>query len=246
MTDKPREPEQQQAFERELQAVQAEWDRMETPEPPNLVDQAVLNAARRDLEPRQKRKSLRWMGGFATATVVVLAATVMLQQESQLLEPSLQDSGEFRSKEKSAARLEESTTLSTEQSPLPAAEPRALTREAKRQKQAIPVQHDADESDAMKSTITPGAIRADRLNMTPGVTAPASTAKEELADAATVAETEPDEEVDLAPRSAEDWIQHMLELRQYGQMKRLAGEIAAFRNYYPEYPLPEELVESQP
>ncbi|MEE4217681.1 MAG: hypothetical protein V2I48_08735 [Xanthomonadales bacterium] len=246
MTDKPREPEQNQAFERELEAVQTAWDRMETQEPPSLVDQAVLNAARRDLEPRRKRKSLRWLGGFATATVAVLAVTVILLQEPQRPEPSLLDGGEFRRTAKPAVSLDESATLATEQAPLPAAEPRALTREAKREKQAAPVQGNADESDAMKSAITPGAIRADRLNMTPGVPAQAGPATAELAEAATVAEEKPDEGIDPAPRSAEDWIEQMLELREYGQMKRLAGEIAAFRHYYPDHPLPEELVEPRP
>ena len=244
MTDKPRIPEDQQAFENELHAVQAEWDRMESVQPPELVDQAVLNAARRDLAPPRERKSLRWLGGFATATVVVLAVTLMLQQESQLSEPSLQDTGAFRSNAEPAVRLEESAALPAEQAPLPAAQPRALTREAKRREQAAPVQPGAEQSDAMKSAITPGAVRADRLSMTPGIPAEAGTPQAELSAAAAVAEEEADH--DLAPRGAEDWIRHMLELRDYGQTKRLAGEIAAFRHYYPEHPLPDALVEPQP
>ena len=57
----------------ELGRLQSDWDRQERVEPPELLDQAVLNAARRDLEPRPSRGLLPWLGGLSTAAVVVLA-----------------------------------------------------------------------------------------------------------------------------------------------------------------------------
>jgi hypothetical protein len=244
MTDKPGIPEDQRAFENELHAVQAKWDRMESAEPPDLVDQAVRNAARRDLEPRRKSRPLRWLGGFATATVVVLAVTVMLEQDPTVPEPSLQDTGEYRRDAAPVPKLEESATMKSVQPPLPPAEAVAQTREAKRQKQPVQAASEEADRDAMRSAIIPPAFRADQLSMTPGIPAKNRTEQPELAE--TAADAEEMQDQDLAPRSAEDWVQQMLQLRDYGQKKRLAGEIAAFRHYYPDYPLPEQLAEPQP
>ncbi len=50
-------------------------------EPPDLLDQAVLNAARRQLERSRRRRSMGWLGAFATAAVVVLALTIVVRQD---------------------------------------------------------------------------------------------------------------------------------------------------------------------
>lgn len=245
MTNEPREPENEQAFEQDLEAVQTEWSRMEQAEPPELLDQAVLNAARRDLEPRWKIRPMSWLGGFATAAVVVLAITITLEQQGpQTPEPTLEDIGQLKRDAASTPELEESTTMKAQHAPLPAAEPRAQTREAKRQKQAISITPAAKEGNNAKIKINPPAFDASQFNMTPGAPAKAGPDTAELSETATDAEDEPDQS--QAPRDAEDWIQHLLLLREIGHMKGLAGELAAFRHYYPEYPLPEELAELEP
>jgi hypothetical protein len=64
----------------DLEVVEAAWRRHSAEEPPQLLDQAVLNRARRDLEkPRPRR--LRWIGQFATAGVAVIALSVWLLQD---------------------------------------------------------------------------------------------------------------------------------------------------------------------
>ena len=64
----------------DLEVVEAAWRRLPAEEPPQLLDQAVLNRARRDLEkPRPRR--LRWVGHFATAGVAVIALSVWLLQD---------------------------------------------------------------------------------------------------------------------------------------------------------------------
>ena len=55
-----------------------------------MLDQAVKNSARRELEGQRKRRPLRWLGAFATATVAVLALTIMIQQDEQPLSPALE------------------------------------------------------------------------------------------------------------------------------------------------------------
>ena len=51
----------------DLGAVQSAWSELEQCEPPDLLDQAVLNAARRQLERSRRRRSMGWLGAFATA-----------------------------------------------------------------------------------------------------------------------------------------------------------------------------------
>lgn len=71
-------------LERDLDEVSQAWTAREKTEPPALVDQAVMNRARRALEgngkPARKRFRLRWLGALATASVVVLALTLVVEQ----------------------------------------------------------------------------------------------------------------------------------------------------------------------
>lgn len=69
-------------WEEDLNAVRSALSGMESVEPPDLLDQAVLNTARRELAA-SRRKPMRWIGAFATATVVVLTMTVIIQQEQK-------------------------------------------------------------------------------------------------------------------------------------------------------------------
>ena len=70
----------------DLEVVEAAWRRLPAEEPPQLLDQAVLNRARRDLEkPRPRR--LRWVGHFATAGVAVIALSVWLLQDPVVTAP---------------------------------------------------------------------------------------------------------------------------------------------------------------
>ena len=245
MTNEPRKPENEQEFEQDLETVQAKWSRMEQAEPPELLDQAVLNAARRDLEPGRKRRPMRWLGGFATAAVVVLAITVTLEQQGpQTPEPPLEDIGQLKQDAASTPRLEESAVMKSEHAPLPAAEPTAQTREAKRQKQVMGASSAAENGESVEMKITPPAINANQFNLTPGLAVETRGNTDEVSE--TAADPEDEAEERMPPRSAEDWIQQLVLLRDFGQMKRLAGELAAFRHYYPEYPLPEELAELEP
>lgn len=251
MNHEPRKPDKEQDLEHDLEAMQASWNPLEgsETEPPELVDQAVMNAARRDLE-RKNKHPLRWLGGFATATVVVVAISVVLQQDPSISEPRSLEKQSDPMAAPPERRLEKSAILKNAQSPLPAAEPRAQTREAKRQRHDELAAPAAAEDPAAKIELAPIPIRAEQFNLMAesaekqDAKASADTILDEsevLADAAADSDA-----VKEAPRSAEAWIELMLELQTYGQMKRLGGEIAAFRHYYPDHPLPEQLVSDNP
>lgn len=147
MSDKtqktPTSGETDRELENDVSRLQARWrnDDSARAEPPDLLDQAVLNAARRDLEPVRKGRPLRWIGGFATAAVVVLAFTVMLERpqpggdvpEAPRLEKSLRKAP-IAAEQQAIADSEEAAPLEElRQNALPAAPPRAMSREARRQ-----------------------------------------------------------------------------------------------------------------
>jgi hypothetical protein len=83
MTTDPRDQQSEQVFEQDLESVRSAWSMSEQVQPPELLNQAVLNTARRELDARRKRRPLRWLGAFATATVVVLAMTIVVQQNGR-------------------------------------------------------------------------------------------------------------------------------------------------------------------
>ena len=74
----------------DLEAIAAAWRRLPADEPPELVDQAVLNRARRDLDTARPRR-LRWIGHFATAGVAVIALSVWLLQDPAPTTPAGDD-----------------------------------------------------------------------------------------------------------------------------------------------------------
>ena len=90
MTD-PRNQKNGHELEQDLESVRSGLSSLETVEPPELLDQAVLNTARREIEfqreRRRKRGQMRWLGAFATASVVVLAFTLVIQQDQPVPEP---------------------------------------------------------------------------------------------------------------------------------------------------------------
>jgi hypothetical protein len=89
MTSDPRDQQSGPEFEQDLEAVRSAWSGQEQTDPPELLNQTVLNMARRELNAQRKSRPLRWMGAFATATIVVLALTFVIQQDEQQTTPTL-------------------------------------------------------------------------------------------------------------------------------------------------------------
>jgi hypothetical protein len=72
-----------------LEKLGQAYGRLEQDEPPDLLDQAILNSAHRAVEKRSGWKRFGWMHGLATAAVFVLAFTVILDQRE--LSPGLKE-----------------------------------------------------------------------------------------------------------------------------------------------------------
>jgi hypothetical protein len=164
MSDKTRKPERPKklddGLDQDLARIREDWKQLDPVEPPELVDRAVLNTARRDLEPARKTRPLRWLGGLATATVVVLALTVMLDQSPPGVDttskPQLEESlrklpppTATPAVPAETAELEDAPPARISQDALPPASPPAMTREVRRQEKL-------GASDAERKTL-PGA-----------------------------------------------------------------------------------------
>lgn len=109
MTSDPGKHKANDQLETDLEEFRAVLSGPGSPEPPDLLNQAVLNAARRELDrPVQRswrRFPVRWMGAFATASVIILALGLIVQQEQE--SPVLPGIEEDRMKLKSEAPMGE-------------------------------------------------------------------------------------------------------------------------------------------
>lgn len=73
MNSKHRTGQDDKTLADDLEALARAYRRDETTEPPDLLDQAVLNSARRAAEEKPRRLQFSWVHGLSTAAVVVLA-----------------------------------------------------------------------------------------------------------------------------------------------------------------------------
>ena len=208
MNGDPRDTHGGRPIDPDLGAVQTAWSELEQCEPPELLDQAVLNAARRQLDHSRRRRSMGWLGAFATAAVVVLALAIVVRQDlpGPVLTPPETD----------GFRLD-----------LDAAAPKDATGEAK-------IMHDESaallEQAKRTSPAAPAASEAARLlreERQAGAPEPFETLEAD-------AEEIPDPEA---------WIERLLSLRDAGRTAELEKELAAFRQTWPDYPLPPELLD---
>lgn len=70
----------------DLKSISAAWSALNREQPPELLDQAVLGAARRAAavsgrhQPRPWLGRRHWLGGLATAALIVLAVTLVIER----------------------------------------------------------------------------------------------------------------------------------------------------------------------
>jgi len=80
MSDRKHKPNRESPEDREFEALRRRWAAGEQIEPPDMLDQAVLNAARRAIDDGAQRPGWRWLGTLATAAVIVLAVSLVVRQ----------------------------------------------------------------------------------------------------------------------------------------------------------------------
>jgi hypothetical protein len=252
MTNNPRDRNATGEFEKELEEVRSAWSGLEPAEPPELLDQAVLNRARRELDTGTARRPLRWLGAFATAAVVVLALTIVIQQDRPLYAPV--------SESEEVLRLDPDTSAAKKEAPAGSVEEKAARKRA-----VEPVERESDERQEfrMQQSAPPAPAKAGLMN----ANAPQAKADEPEAQAADSVAAEitisrslqkdaapapvPElmedavtiPESDFSVPGPEEWIKRLMRLRETRQNEKLVLELAAFREAYPDYPLPPELLD---
>jgi hypothetical protein len=218
MTSDPRDQQSGPEFEQELEVVHSAWSGLEQTDPPELLNQAVLNTARRELDARRRSRPLRWLGGFATATVIVLALTIVIQQEEQQTTPALKKTNGFM--------LDQATPAPSKSE----ADPDDLEEKAGHEQATRQLTLKNDEKTELR------VKRSVAAPATPAADAAVMAVAEEMSDSP----AEPATASDRIPE-ADAWIERLLLLRETQQDEKLVQELAAFRDAYPDYVLPPEL-----
>jgi hypothetical protein len=198
----------QEREDKDLREVRKAWDSLEKADPPELIDRAVLNAARRDLAERRKG-GIRWIGGFATAAIVVLALSVTLLQDEK---PPV-------------TQMAEPDGLMLDQ-----AAPAAPTMEFREDRALI----DAGEAESQIHREKRGPLKLEAVTEKSASQAPAPAS---VADAAEIDLDEQDRSPEDVP-GPEAWIERLEQLRQSQDSTRFQQELDAFLAVYPDYPLP--------
>lgn len=233
-------------LDQDLESIRAGYAALEAVEPPDLVDQAVLNAARRAAARGPKRRPLRWIGAFATASVVVLALTIVLQQDRMAPDgPAPEgielDRAEPAVRRKDAVSGERAREMKARAAQLPAAPPAAAQQSVpESEPQAEPVggkpgiAAGADLEEAPVEEFGQDELRADELQSR-------TSALGQLKDDAAAPMSESEAAANEALPNPEEWIDHLISLQRSGQHEQFEIELSAFRETYPDYPLPPEL-----
>jgi hypothetical protein len=239
----------------DLDPVARAYQRLPKEEPPALLDQAVLNSARRAAAGKTVRPwNFGWIHAFSTAAVVVLGLALLLQQPDPPAGEPLRVNKPPNSKLERPARRTPALRV-----PAPAGAdadaPPGVVREVRLAPQAQ--EPSATEPGGRTPPKTSKAARSrEDLHERAGLMASDSLVPEEetsealeqkavassarLKDQAMSAQ---DREVSETARSPEAWLNAILDLKARGETAAFEAELEAFRAAWPEFPLPPELTE---
>lgn len=206
-------------LEQDLAALQRKYRAAARDEPPAMLDQAVLNRARRAAEQHAIRPwSFSWMHATATAALVVLGLTLVLQLRETAQAPETLPEEMLDHIEVPAEAADQDAGMDQESDP------------RRSQIAAYETIQERQKSEALRE------VREEVLEpppASPGVSAftLGVPAVHEIQDSA------------LA-RRPEEWLNHILELKQGGDEYAWRSELEMFVSTFPEHPLPKELSEA--
>ncbi|MGD9020668.1 MAG: hypothetical protein PVF46_02645 [Lysobacterales bacterium] len=248
-----------QSLDKGLEDVGRAYKGLQQEQPPELLDQAILNKARRELEARPRWTQFGWLHGLTTAAVFVLAFSLILNQhESVPVEENIELDGSdvmpqvapaTEGVERESAPAERLEYRALQKS---ATAPAAASLEAGPGGRQEPV-GGALQRQVQKSATTP-ALDFREMEVAAEEVIPLDTVKQEdadfmaisagaAADAAEPVAAPPEhaakEEVRdrLASDEAEQRLAEILRLKRAGDPTWEAA-LEAFVEEYPDYPLP--------
>ena len=254
-----------QPLDKGLEDIGRAYGRLEREQPPELLDQAILNKARRAVEARPRWTQFGWLHGLTTAAVFVLALSVVLNQRETVpveeniefdtspmllqdepstvgsveMEPVSAERAEYHTLQKSAAAPDVDMLEAApveEQEPIGGMLQRQAQKSARAPIQDAPVaEAAADEEIALEDAIRE---EADFMAVSTSATAGATephAAPPEYADKKEVRDR-------LVGDDVEDQLAEIIRLKQAGDDSWRAA-LEAFVEKYPDYPLPAELAD---
>ncbi len=256
----------------DLERLGQAYTRLQQEEPPDLLDQAVLNSAHRAVEKQPHWMKFSWLHGLTTAAVFVLAFSLVLNQREpvpdfeagrqtedlELAHPGRlvkkqsaeepADTMRLRENEKGGARHDSAlqTRMAPAAGPAPERvtasgedpEPRELLESNYAQELRViePDQADEDIGEIIPKIRAEAVDMADSLADQPEAAASAPIVAGTVGAALREKQAEPERDPEIEKK-----IQAIIELKQSGDPS-WRTELASFRESYPGYPLPDELL----
>jgi len=235
----------------DLDHIRDVYQQLDADEPPDLLDQAILNSAHRAVEKKPHWMKFGWLHGLTTTAVFILAFSIILnQRESETLNQEMMNGFETRGNVTNDLSVERRAKISnlnelslelkeeTRQQVAPAKSLRTMQAQQSRPSPSL-----ADESDIVVNEILPEKRASDET--TPGenisVTArrnqtPQTAAMEQAVDDTTL-KTTAGQQVE---QTAEQQLLAIIKLKHDGDSNWIKA-LELFKTTYPDYPLPSEL-----
>ena len=207
------------------------YGQLDQEEPPELLDQAILNSAHRAVEKKPRWMKFGWLHGLTTAAVFVLAFTVVMDQRESapVFENGMRSTEPLRlQSEKPARKRAIESRLSS------------YVQDVMKTKKAEAVNKDMETGDVIHEEVS--LDEADYIANAPKL----DEAKRQAAPAAVAAAPlkGPNESGAWAREQsmleAEQRLQAIIKLKQAGD-PGWEAELESFMESYPDYPLPKEL-----
>jgi hypothetical protein len=234
----------------ELRDIGDRYGRLDKPEPPAMLDQAVLNSARRAVARKSRHPGLAWMPAFATVAVFGIAISLFYQQADDgfIAEPGVEFNGKLLPQEEQEAfsqqvekmteARESSATMKVETDRVQSDEAVPTTPESLRARKigvaneasAVPSRSDFRSADTAKTAAAGNAERDSRQSQ--GAPPQPLSLAESVAPVAIELQ---DKDADATKRLAE-----ILRLKEAGD-EAWKEELEKFTRTYPDYDLPEAL-----
>jgi hypothetical protein len=248
------------SLDKGLEDVGRAYGRLEQEQPPQPLDQAVLNKARREVEARPRWTQFGWLHGLTTAAVVVLAFSIVLNQREPVpvegdIELDRSDVmlrtapvAEVTGQESTAAGRVEGRALQKAASP-PAKEAPDMGTDAPMEVIGSPPRREAQKSAGAPALEPPEMEVAAEEGIEPEQVIREDASFMAVSAAADAAEpvASPSERMEkdevrghLANEDAEQRLAEILRLKRAGDASWQAA-LEAFAEDYPDYPLPAEL-----
>jgi len=237
----------------EIEELGHTYQQLSPEEPPELLDQAILNSAHRAVEQKDHWLDFGWIHGLTTAAVIVLALSIILtqRQPTELEENGLSPAAPtavgrtrpIESKSKDEVRQQRSSAPATRE-----ARDDSQTKKTLHSRSALLEEDKKQENMMQKNMATEAGVSSPTEA---GVSSPTEL---EFADEVLSAKA-PDDQIGMlktdadkaraeqsAPPSEKEQLQAILMLKQAGDA-RWKEALRTFTERYPDYPLPDELTD---